>query len=106
MYTRIPPEMREIVLSYCSPKTLGLFAQTSRQAEADTAFLRLLESLVYAEPETYKMGRLVCELYSPKQVDQTRLAAIAILTRHPDLLFRKGRITDHYGRKHEASPYR
>jgi hypothetical protein len=72
---------------------LGLFAQTCQHAEADTAFLRLMTAAVEAEPMSYN------------QEDETSLAAIAILKRHPELLFVKGMVTDHFGRKIFASPY-
>ena len=75
------------------PKELGLFAQTSSQAEVETAFLRLLRCAVDAEPESYS------------QADETKLAAIAILKRHPELLFKIWTVTDHHGRKFKASPY-
>jgi hypothetical protein len=72
---------------------LGLFAQTSRGNENATAFARLLPSAVDAEPESYQ------------QEDETKLAAIAILKRHPGLLFQKGIVTDHFGRKIWTSAY-
>jgi hypothetical protein len=72
---------------------LGLFARTCRIAEAGTAFLRLMTAAVEAEPMSYN------------QADETSLAAIAILKRHPELLFVKGMVTDHFGRKIFASPY-
>lgn len=84
----------EIYSKFLSPQDLGLFAPTSTKAEKETAFLRLLHTAVYAEPESYK------------QEDETKLAAIAILKRHPELLFKEGTVTDHLGRKIMASPYR
>ena len=72
---------------------LGLFARTCKDAEAETAFLRLLLAAVGAEPESYS------------QKDEMSLAAIAILKRHPDLLFVKGMVIDHVGRKIFTSPY-
>jgi hypothetical protein len=72
---------------------LGLYARTCQQAEAETAFLRLLPAAIDAEPVSYN------------QKDETRLAAIAILKRHTELLFVKGMVTDHFGRKIFASPY-
>ena len=77
-----------------SIKALGMFARVSQRAEAESAFRRLLHAAVGAEPESYQ------------QADETRLAAVAILIRHPELLFRDDRITDHFGRKIVASPYR
>jgi hypothetical protein len=76
------------------PQVLGWLAQRSPQYETGTAFLRLLLSTVDAEPESYK------------QADETKLAAIAILKRHPELLFKTRQVTDHFGRKIKASPYR
>lgn len=91
----LPTDIRQGEIYPHSPlSVLGLLAQTSREYEADTAFLRLLTSTVYAEPESYR------------QKDATRLAAIAILKRHPELLFREGKLTkDHFKRKIKASPY-
>ena len=80
-------------ITFTSIKALGMFAATCQRAEADTAFLRVLHAAVGAEPESYK------------QKDETSLAAIAILKRHPELLFVKGIVTDHFGRKIFASPY-
>jgi len=37
--------------------------------------------------------------------DARALAAIAILKKHPELLFQEGMVTDHYGRNIWASPY-
>lgn len=71
----------------------GLFAQTSINNEKATAFARVLSSAVDAEPVSYQ------------QEDASKLAAVAILTRHPELLFQKGIATDHFGRKIWASPY-
>lgn len=81
-----------------SLKECGLFAQGSHAAEKATAFLRLLPSAVDAEPKSYNPK-------SYKPGDETKLAAIAILKRHPELLFRKGMVVDHLGRKILASPY-
>ena len=72
----------------------GMLAATCQRAEAETALLRLMTAAVGAEPESYN------------QADETSLAAIAILKRHPELLFVKGMVTDHFGRKIFASPYR
>jgi hypothetical protein len=91
----LPEAVRQVELYPRSPlRVLGLLASTSQQYEVETAFLRLLSSTVDAEPESYK------------QADQTKLAAIAILKRHPELLFKEGMVTDHFGRKIKASPYR
>jgi hypothetical protein len=77
---------------------LSLLARTSHQYEEETAFLRLLPSAVDAEPQSYKPE-------SYQQGDETKLAAIAILKRHPELLFKKSQVTDHFDRKIKASPY-
>jgi hypothetical protein len=89
-------DVREQIIypfTFTSIMALGRLASTCQKTEADTAFLRLLHSTVGAEPESYK------------QEDETSLAAIAILKRHPELLFVKGMVTDHFGRKIFASPY-
>jgi len=96
----LPEDIRVVELyPNCPSKVLGLFARTSHQAEADTASLRLLPSAVNAEPESYKPE-------SYQWADETRMAAIAILKRHPELLFITSKIKDHFGRWIEASPYR
>ena len=52
--TLLPQDIREEEMyPRWTLKVLGLFAQVSSQAEAETAFLRLLPSAVDAEPETY-----------------------------------------------------
>src|SRR3990167_3398085 len=89
----LPLETREEILSYCSLPVLGVFARVSHQAEEASAFVRLLPGVVAAAPESYQ------------QVDETRLAAIAILKKYPELLFREAIVTDHFGRKIKASPY-
>lgn len=81
---------------------LGLFAQTSQQAEAETALLRLGQAAIYAAPE-----------FMDAKEDATALAAIAILKRHPELLFEKRwvkkKIKSHDDQEREidifASPY-
>lgn len=98
-------------------KECGLFAQTSRANEEAVAFLRLLPSAVDAEPESYTPESYLTDTArvaaTPKAYqipDETKLAAIAILQRHlkkdPELLFRIGLVTDHYGRKIWASAIR
>lgn len=79
--------------TFTSIMALGRLASTCQKTEADTAFLRLMTAAVEAEPMSYN------------QADETSLAAIAILKRHPQLLFVKGMVTDHFGRKIFASPY-
>lgn len=78
----------DISLKFC-----GLFAQTSVYNEKATAFARLLTSAVDAEPESYQ------------QENTSSLAAIAILKKHPELLFKKGIVTDHFGRNIWGSTY-
>src|SRR5690606_21150354 len=78
----LPNETLEHIIANLSLKACGLFAQTSIRALEVSDFLRLLTSAVDAEPESYQ------------QEDETKLAAIAILKRRPDLLFRKGNVTD------------
>jgi len=86
---------KEVIYPYfISAKVMGLFAATCQQSEAETARIRLLCCAVGADPESYN------------QKDETRLAVIAILKRHPELLFVNGTVTDHVGRKISASPYR
>lgn len=92
---------KEVRVTYIHPnfslKEHSLFAQTSQQAfneVKETAFERLLRSAVDAEPQSYQ------------QVDKKKLAAIFILKKHPELLFKEGIVTDHFGRKIKASPYR
>ena len=95
----LPDDVRQEELYPRSPlEVLGLFAQTSQQDEKETAFLRLLHGTIDAEPESYS-------LKSYKWADETRLAAIAILKRHPKLLFKISKVKDHYDRKIQASPY-
>ncbi len=90
-----PREVRDYELYPRFPMVaLGLFAQTSQQAEAETALLRLGLAAIYAAPE-----------FMDAKEDATALAAIAILKRHPELLFEKKQMIDHYGRKIYASPY-
>lgn len=71
----------------------GMLAATCQRAETETALLRLMTAAVGAEPVSYK------------QESETSLAAIAILKRHPELLFVQGIVVDHFGRKIFASPY-
>ncbi len=98
LFLHLPKDVQGEILRHFSPKELCFFAQKSKTGERETAFLRLLTSAVDAEPESYK------------QEDETRLAAVAILKRHlkrdPELLFREGMVTDHFGREIKASPYR
>ncbi|HTM63142.1 MAG TPA: hypothetical protein VL360_01420 [Gammaproteobacteria bacterium] len=93
----MPRNVREEIIcpfTFTSIKALGMFAAACQKTEADTAFLRLMTAAVEAEPMSYK------------QEDETSLASIAILKRHPELLFVKGIVTNHVGSKIFASPYR
>lgn len=94
----LPEDIKQLELYPRSPlRVLCLLAQTSQQYEKETVLRllpRLLESTVNAEPESYE------------QKDETKLAAIAILKRHPELLFETSQVTDHFNRKFQASPYR
>jgi len=48
--SKLPKEIREETYS-CSPlSVLGLLARTSKQYEAETAFLRLLQASIHAYP--------------------------------------------------------
>lgn len=82
------------VFSRISLASLGVFAQTSQKAESETAFSRLLAASINAAPA-----------FLDTKEDATALASIAILKKHPELLFRKKQVTDHYGREIWASPY-
>lgn len=76
-----------------SLKDYSLFARTPSIAESVVAFLRLLANAVEAKPE------------SRQSENATALAAMAILKKYPVLLFQKGWVIDHFGRKIWASPY-
>lgn len=71
-----------------------MLALTSKQYEAETSFLRLLSAAIHAAPLDAKE-------------DERALASIAILKKHPQLLFekKKNKITDHAGREIFASPF-
>lgn len=94
--SNLPKAVREEVIYPCSPLSVfGLLALTSKQYEAETAFLRLLPAAIHAAPVDAKE-------------DEKALASIAILKKHPGLLFEKKMnkmITDHAGREIFASPY-
>lgn len=91
----LPPEVTTVIYNHLSPSDLGVFAQSSRQLESETAFDRLMHAAINAEPEFATWG----------EETPYDLAAIAILKRHPELLFRKKQIKDHYGRQIFGSPY-
>jgi hypothetical protein len=74
-------------------KELCLFAQTSKQYKAETAFPRLLRAAIHAAPAFLDAK------------DPTALASLVILKEYPELLFRKKMVTDHYDREIWASPY-
>src|SRR5579883_2827016 len=78
-----------------SLSTLGKFAPTSQQAEAETAFSRLMLAAINAVPE----------FVTDEKGNPFSLASIAILKKHPELLIRKKQVTHHYGREIWQSPY-
>lgn len=91
----LPKEIKYAEMcSHFLPNVLGLFGMTSQDAKKEVTFPKLLTSAVHAIPETYA------------QNDETKLAVIAMLKTHPELLFKEGMVTDHFGRKIKASPYR
>ncbi|HSW70496.1 MAG TPA: hypothetical protein VLH77_00765 [Gammaproteobacteria bacterium] len=94
----LPMEAKQQVIYPLSPlSTLGFLAQTSSHYETETAALRLLQAAIHATP-------VLVDAKEDENV--TALAAIAILKRHPELLFMERQmVTDHYGRKILASPY-
>ncbi|MBX3710301.1 MAG: hypothetical protein KIT56_10435, partial [Gammaproteobacteria bacterium] len=93
--SNLPKEIRQEELYVRSPlSALGLLAQTSSEYEKDTAYLRLLPAAIHAVPE-----------FLDAKENATALASIAILKKHPELLFIKKKVTDHYGREIWASPY-
>lgn len=90
----LPGDVRtQLIYPFTPIDMLGLFASTCQKAEAETALPRLLHCAAFALPESYR------------QEDKTKLAAIAILKRHPELLFQKGYTRDHAGRLIYGSPY-
>jgi hypothetical protein len=92
--SNLPKEIRQETYSYKPLSVLGLLARTSKQCEADTAFLRLLPAAIHAAPE-----------FLDAKEDATALASISLLKKHPELLFIKKQVTDHYDREISASPY-
>jgi hypothetical protein len=90
----VPRDIRTQLINSLLPiDVLGLFAQTCKKAETETAFLRLLHAAAFALPESYQ------------QEDKTKLAAIAILKRYPGLLFQKGYTRDPAGNLLYGSAY-
>jgi len=96
-----PKEIRtDVLYTQCLLATLGAFAQTSQKAEHETAFLRLLSASINSAPE------FLDEVDSlGKKTDPFALSSIAMLKKHPELLFKIGCVKDHYGREICASPY-
>lgn len=94
---------KEEIFPYFSIPSLGVFAQTAQKVESETAFLRLLAASINAAPEFMDDLNDLNDLN--EKTDATALASIAILKKHPELLFRKREVTDHYGREIWASPY-
>lgn len=89
----IPTHLKqECIYSRLPQKVLGLFARTCSQAEAETRYSHVMHCAVWALPESYK------------QEDKTKLAAIAILKRHPELLFKRGYVKGPSGLVY-GSPY-
>lgn len=101
----LPPEVRYFYFYPNLPiDSLCLFSRTCRIAENETIPFRFLFALLH---------RAVHALPSPRTnvaqpVDETRLAALDILERHPELLFvsENEMVTDHHGRRIKGSPYR
>jgi len=91
---KLPDEIRDEIYFRLPLSALGLLARTSKQYQAETFSLQLLRAAINAAPE-----------FLDATEDATALAAIAILKKHPELLFIKKRVTDHYGREIWASPY-
>lgn len=90
----MPKDVRTYLIYPFTPiDMLGLFARTCKKAEAETALPRLLHCAAFALPE------------SRNQADKTKLAAIAILKRHPELLFQKGYTRDPAGHLIYGSVY-
>ena len=78
----LPSEIRqEEIFRRSSLSMLGMLAQTSKQYEAETGYLRLLSAALNAAPA-----------YPDTQEDTNALAAIALLKEHPKLLFAKKKL--------------
>jgi hypothetical protein len=89
---KLPKSVRQHNVYPLTPlSALSFLALTGKKYEAETAFVRLLLATIHAAPLDSK--------------DATALASIAILKKHPELLFMKKRVTDSYGREFFASPY-
>src|SRR3990167_5269670 len=94
LLSNLPKEIRRETYSHTPLSVLGLLARTSKECEADTVFLRLLQASIHAAPEFIHANE-----------DATALASLAILKKHPDLLFIKKQVTDHYEREIWTSTY-
>ncbi|OGT40184.1 MAG: hypothetical protein A3F12_08000 [Gammaproteobacteria bacterium RIFCSPHIGHO2_12_FULL_38_14] len=90
----LPSDIRCEIYRYSPLRKLGLLAQTSKQYEAETASLRLLQASIHAVPA-----------FLDAEKDVTALAAIVLFKTHLELLFIKKKVTDHHGREICASPY-
>jgi hypothetical protein len=47
---QLPAKIRRLIYSHLLPSKLGLFAQTSKQYEAETVFSRLLAACIHTAP--------------------------------------------------------
>ncbi len=90
----MPRDVRTALIYPFTPMDmLGMFSRTCRKAEAETALPRLLHCAAFALPESWQ------------QKDKTKLAAIAMLKTHPDLLFKKDFTRLPSGQLIYGSPY-
>lgn len=95
--SELPNEIRQsVIYSYSTLKDLSFLAQTSKQYKAETTLSRLLSAAIHAVPRL---------LDAKEDENATALEAIDILKKHPELLFIKEQVKDHYGRDIFASPY-
>jgi len=89
---------------------------SKKQSLAQDSVKEILKSVTFNQPAENPVNCInknICgavlgitsQLGHTQQEDETKLAALAILKRYPELLFIKGMVTDHYGRKIWASPY-
>jgi hypothetical protein len=81
----LPPEISHLIYTHLPMKEMGFFASTGKKAESESIRARLLKTAAFALPESYK------------QDDKTKLAAIALLRKYPDLLFKKDYVKDPAG---------
>lgn len=82
-----------IIYPFTPMDMLSMFSRTCRTAEIETALPRLLHCAAFAMPESWQ------------QEVKTKLAAIAMLKTHPDLLFQKGFTRLPSGQLVYGSPY-